>query len=197
MKIAAALVVISFAALAEEAKTEAKKMSPEEQAMMDKYMKAATPGPEHQQMAKMVGKWNLKVTAWMAPGAPPQTSNGTAEFRSILGGRYIEQEAKGDMAGQPFEGKGLEGYDNVTHEHWGTWVDTMTTGVMSMKGKCKADAKKCTESGKMSDAVAGKAVPVSTTMTMKDDNTMVFEMTGPGPDGKPFKTMEIVYTRAP
>src|SRR5881398_962772 len=68
MKIAAALVLISFAALAEEAKTEAKKMSPEEQAMMDKYMKAATPGPEHQQMAKMVGKWNLKVTAWMAPG---------------------------------------------------------------------------------------------------------------------------------
>jgi len=191
MKIAAAFLLCTTAALAEEAKAP----SPQEQAMMEKYMKAATPGPEHQQMAKMVGKWNLKVTAWMAPGAPPQTSNGTAEFRSILGGRYIEQEAKGDMAGQPFEGKGLEGYDNVTHEHWGTWVDTMTTGVMSMKGKCK-DAKKCTETGKMSDAVAGKAVPVSSTMTMKDDNTMVMEMTGPGPNGKPYKSMEIIYTRA-
>src|SRR5205809_778246 len=64
---------------------EARQRSPQEQAMMEKYMKAATPGPEHQAMAKMAGKWNLKVTAWMAPGAPPQTSNGTAEFRSILG----------------------------------------------------------------------------------------------------------------
>ena len=69
MKIAAALVLISFAALAEEAKTEAKKMSPEEQAMMDKYMKAATPGPEHQQLAKLAGRWKMQTTAWMAPGA--------------------------------------------------------------------------------------------------------------------------------
>jgi hypothetical protein len=191
MKIAAALLLCTTAALAEEAKAP----SPQEQAMMEKYVKAATPGPEHQALAKMAGKWSLKVTAWMAPGAPPQTSNGTAEFKTILGGRYLEQEAHGDMAGQPFEGHGLEGYDNVTHERWGTWVDNMTTGVMVMKGKCK-DAKKCTTTGKMSDAVAGKAINVSTTLTMKDDNTMVMEMHGPGPDGKAFKTMEIVYTRA-
>ena len=163
--------------------------------MMEKYMKAATPGPEHQAMAKLAGKWNLKVTAWMAPGAPPQTSTGTAEFRTILDGRFLEQVAHGDMGGMPFEGHGLEGYDNVTHERWGTWVDTMTTGVMVMKGKCK-DLKKCTTTGKISDAAAGKAVPVTTTTTMKDDNTMVMEMSGPGPGGKVFKTMEIVYTRA-
>lgn len=192
MKLALILCLAATAALADEAK----KPSPQEQAMMEKYMKAATPGPEHQQMAKMAGKWNLKITAWMAPGAPPQTSAGTAEFKTTLGGRYLEQEAHGDMGGQPFEGHGLSGYDNVTHEHWDTWVDNMTTGLMSMKGKCK-DMKKCTETGRMSDAMAGKAVPVSTTMTMKDENTMVFEMTGPGPGGKPFKTMEIVYTRAP
>ena len=193
MKIACAFLLCAAAALAEEAK----QPSPQEQAMMEKYMKAASPGPEHKAMAKMAGKWNLKVTAWMAPGAPPQTSNGTAEFKTIMDGRYLQQDAHGDMGGQAFEGHGIEGYDNVTHERWGTWVDNMTTGVMVMKGRCKADAKKCTTSGKMSDAIAGKAVPVSTTMTMKDDNTMVFEMNAPGPDGKPFKTMEIVYTRAP
>ena len=86
MKIAAAFVLISFAALAEEAKSEAKKMSPEEQAMMDKYMKAAAPGPEHQQMAKMAGKWKLSVTSWMAPDAPPMKSEATSEYRTILGG---------------------------------------------------------------------------------------------------------------
>jgi hypothetical protein len=194
---AAALVLaVASAASAQEQKAGGQKPSAAEQAMMEKYMKAATPGPEHQAMAKMAGKWNLKVTAWMMPGAPPQTSNATAEFKPTVGGRFMEQEVHGDMGGQPFEGHGLEGYDNVTHERWGTWVDNMTTGVMVMKGKCKADAKKCTETGKVSDAVAGKPVAVSSTMTMKDDNTMVFEMTGPGPDGKPFKNLEIVYTRA-
>src|SRR5438105_4065574 len=132
MKIAAALfLIVSTAALADEPK---KEMSAEEKAMMDKYMKAATPGPEHAQMAKMAGKWKLQVTSWMKPGAPPMKSDGTAEYRSIMGGRFLEQEVHGDMAGQPFEGRGVEGYDNVTKEHWGTWVDNMGTTTMLMKG---------------------------------------------------------------
>jgi hypothetical protein len=192
MRSALWVLAVSAAAFAEEAK----KPSAEEQAMMEKYMKAATPGPEHQQMAKMVGKWKLQVTTWMMPGAPPQKSEGTAEFRTILGGRYLEEEVHGSMGDQPFEGRGLEGFDNITKERFGTWVDSMTTGPMVMKGKCAADGKKCTMSGKMSDAVAGKAVQVTSTTTIKDDNTFIMEMKGPGPDGKMFKSLELVYTRA-
>jgi hypothetical protein len=166
-----------------------------EQAMMEKYMKAATPGPEHADLGKLAGKWKLAVTAWMAPGAPPQKSDGSAEFKPILGGRYMQQEVHGDMGGQPFEGLGIEGYDNVTKQRVGTWVDSMSTGPMVTRGKCAAGAKKCTFRGKMPDAVAGKEVPVSETLTMIDDNSFKFEMNGPGPDGKVFKMMEIVYTR--
>ncbi len=72
MKIAVAfLVLASASALADEAKPAAKEPSAAEKEMMEKYMKAAAPGPEHQQMAKMAGKWKLQVTSWMAPGAPP------------------------------------------------------------------------------------------------------------------------------
>jgi hypothetical protein len=193
MKIAAALLLIaSTAALADEPK---KEMSAEEKAMMEKYMKAATPGPEHQQMAKMAGKWKLQVTSWMTPGAPPMKSEGTAEFKPALGGRVMEEEVHGDMGGQPFEGKGTQGFDNVTKERWGTWVDNMGTGAMMIKGKCAAGSKKCSMKGKMSDAMAGKEVPVTASTVMKDDDTFVMEMTGPGPDGKQFKNLEIVYTR--
>ncbi len=167
----------------------------DEKAIMEKYMKAATPGPEHEKMGKMAGKWKLAVTMWMAPGGPPQKSEGTAEFKPILGGRYLQQEVRGDMNGQPFQGMGVEGYDNVTKERFGTWVDSMSTGPMVMKGKCAADAKKCTLKGKVSDAIAGKEVPVSETVTVNDDNSFTFEMQGPGPDGKMFKTVEILYTR--
>lgn len=171
------------------------KMSAAEQKMMEKYMKAATPGPEHQRLAKMAGKWKLQVTSWMAPGAPPMKSEGTAEFTSVLGGRYLQQEVKGDMGGQPFEGRGIEGYDNVTKENFGTWTDSMSTGLMVVRGKCPATAKKCTYKGSVPDAVAGKAVPVTEIITYTDDDHFSFEMHGPGPGGKNFKMLEIAYSR--
>jgi hypothetical protein len=192
---AAAVLAAAVAASAEEPKQGETKPSAEEQAMMEKYMKAATPGPEHQKMAKMAGKWKLQVTTWMMPGAPPQKSDATAEFKPILGGRFLQQEVHGDMGGQPFEGMGLQGFDNVTQERFGTWVDNMTTGPMIMRGKCAPEAKKCTLKGKVSDAIAGKEVQISETMTMTDNDHFSFEMTAPGPGGKQFKTLEIVYTR--
>ena len=183
-------------ARAQDAGTKAPaQMSAAEQEMMQKYMQAATPGPEHQKLAKLAGKWKLQVTSWFAPGAPPQKSDGTAEFKTILGGRYVQQEVKGEMGGQPFEGTGTMGFDNVTKERFATWTDSMSTGLMVMRGKCAADAKKCTTKGHMSDAVAGKEVPFSETTTMTDDDHFKFELRGPGPDGKQFKMLEIVYTR--
>jgi hypothetical protein len=170
-------------------------MSAAEQEMMQKYMQAATPGPEHQKLAKLAGTWKMDVTAWMAPGAPPEKSEGTAEFKAILGGRYLLQEVKGTMGGQPFEGRGTMGFDNVTKERFATWTDSMSTGLLVMRGKCPADAKKCTTRGQGSDAVAGKMVSFAETTTMTDDNHFTFELRGPGPDGKQFKMMEIKYTR--
>jgi len=170
-------------------------MSAAQQAAMEKYMKAATPGPEHQRLAKLAGKWNLHVTAWMAPGAPPEKSDATAEFKSVLGGRYLRQEVKGTMGGQPFEGMGIEGYDNVTGERFGSWVDSMSTGQMVVRGACAAGAKKCALKGRVSDALIGREVPITETMTMTDENHFSFEMHGPGPDGKTFKMLEIAYTR--
>ncbi|HZR11267.1 MAG TPA: DUF1579 domain-containing protein [Myxococcales bacterium] len=195
----AAMAVLLAASLrpaqAEEKAKTPPQMSAAEQAMMEKYMKAATPGPEHQKLAKLAGKWSLKVTAWMAPGAPPEKSDGTAEFTSLLGGRYLLQEVKGNMGGQPFEGRGVEGYDNVTKERFATWMDSMSTGLLVARGKCAADAKKCTYKGTMPDAVAGKAVPMTQTVTYTDDDHFNFELHGPGPNGKVFKMIEIAYTR--
>jgi len=181
-------------ALAEEQKGPPQ-MSAQEQAMMEKYMKAAAPGPEHQRLSKMAGKWKLQVTSWMMPGAPPQKSEASAEFTSLFGGRYVQQDVKGEMGGESFQGRGIEGYDNVTKESFATWIDSMTTGMMVVRGKCPASAKKCTYKGMVSDALAGKPVPVTEVVTYTDDDHFTFEMHGPGPKGKPYKMMEIAYTR--
>jgi Protein of unknown function (DUF1579) len=71
----------------------------------------------------------------------------------------------------------------------------MSTGAMVLRGKCGTDARKCTLKGRVSDALAGKEVPVTETLTMTNDDHFSFEMRGPGPGGKTFKMLEIAYTR--
>jgi len=114
----------------------------------------------------------------------------------ILGNRVMLEEVTSQMMGQPFSGQGLHGFDNVTGKHWGTWNDSMSTGLMVSEGTCDAQLT-CTYTGTHNDPVTKK--PQSSRMTTRwtDKNTEVFEMYGPGPDGKETKMMEITYTRRP
>src|SRR6185503_17573914 len=81
-----------------------KEMSAEEKAMMDAWMKYATPGEAHKMLGNMVGTFDTKVTSWMQPGEPPMVSTGVSENKWVLGGRYIQQSFTGSFMGQPFEG---------------------------------------------------------------------------------------------
>ncbi|WFC43540.1 DUF1579 domain-containing protein [Pseudoxanthomonas sp. SE1] len=171
-------------------------MTPETQAMMEAYQKAGTPGMEHGRLASMAGTYDLTVKSWYAPGAPPSTDTGTATRKMILGNRVMLEEVTSQMMGQPFSGQGLHGFDNVTGKYWGTWNDSMSTGLMVSEGTCDAQLS-CTYTGTHHDPVTKK--PQSSRMTTRwtDKNTEVFEMYGPAPDGKEAKMMEITYKRRP
>ncbi|HEV7920084.1 MAG TPA: DUF1579 domain-containing protein [Thermoanaerobaculia bacterium] len=172
-----------------------KQMSPEEKAAMEAWQKAMTPGPQHKALDAMAGTWDTKVSSWMAPGAPAMTSNGTSVNRWIMGGRYMEQRFSGSVMGQPFEGLGYTGYDNVSGKYWGTWMDNMSTGMMSSTGSSSADGKSYTFTATMNDPMTGKTTSSEERITVLDKDHHNFEMWGPGPDGKNFKMMEINYTR--
>lgn len=167
-------------------------MSPEEQAMMAAMEKAATPGAEHAWLAAMAGSWDFTATFWMKPGDPPTSSAGKAERSMILGGRVMTERVTSEMMGMPFEGFGMTGFDNVSRKYWGTWNDNMTTGVMSSTGTCERD--RCEFQASAYDPVTGKLMTTRMTSEHAADRE-VHAMYGPGPDGKEFKTMELVYTR--
>lgn len=97
------------------------------------------------------------------------------------------------MMGTPFTGYGMSGYDNVSGKYWATWNDSMSTGVMVSTGSCDAQ-KVCTFTGSWNDPI--KKGPVTARMTSRQTSptTEVFEMYGPGKDGKEMKMMEITYT---
>jgi hypothetical protein len=178
---------------ANPAKTSDQAAAMDEKAMMEAWMKVATPGEGHKWLEPVVGTWDAKITMWMAPGAPPQQSTGTSENTWVLGGRFVQQRHEGNFMGQPFSGIGYTGYDNYKKKYVGTWMDTMGTMVMVSQGE--AAGKTLSMTSTIDDILTGKATAVKSEIKIVDPDHHVMEMWGPDPAGKQFKTMEIQYTR--
>ena len=186
-------VLLLFASpLAAQQPSAAPPMSPEEQAMMMAMEKAMTPGPEHAWLGRLAGTWEFTATFWMGPGGPPTTSTGVAERSTILGGRVMVEKVTSQMMGQPFEGLGMMGFDNVSGKYWGTWNDNMSTGIMNSTGNCASD--KCEFASTAFDPITGK-LSTGRMTSEHSANRETHAMYTAGPDGKEFKNMELVYTR--
>jgi hypothetical protein len=169
---------------------------PMDQAMMEAWMKAATPGEQHKHLARGAGKWATTQKMWMAPGQPPMETTGTMEGEMILGGRYLHTVYKASMMGQPFEGQAFEAYDNVTQELISAWIDTMGTGILISRGKCDDPAcKTVTVSGTMADPMGGPTVTMRQVTTWIDNDNYKFEIWGTDPQGGEAKMMEMTAKR--
>jgi hypothetical protein len=180
---------------AQEKKPETNEMGMTQE-QMEAMMKLASPGEIHKQLGKMAGDWTFTNKMWMAPGQPPMESAGTMHAEAILGGRYVQTAWKGSVMGQPFEGQGTEGYDNIAKQYVTSWVDNMGTGIMHSVGTCEDGGKKCTVVGESSDPMSGGKVTMKSVLTWIDDNSFKKEMYGKDPaSGQEMKMMEIVVQR--
>lgn len=165
-----------------------------EQMMMESIAKYGVPAEQHAELAKRVGTWNVDLKFWMAPNTDYQTMGGTAVFEMVMDGRYLIQHYRSEFMGQPYEGTGLTGYDRIKGEYQNTWIDNMGTAISQSSGHEKDGAIVYT--GEMGDPMLGEYISVRSVEKMVDDDTLVFSMYRPGPDGKEFKSMEITYTRS-
>lgn len=171
-------------------------MSAQQQAMMEKMTKAATPGPQHEILKKLAGDWNAKVRFQMDPSQPWQESTSTSTITMLMDGRYCQEVVSGQMMGGPFSGIGVTGYDNVIGKYVGTWIDNMGTGIETMQGTADASGKVITWTATMSDPVTGKPSRNRMVTTIADDDHHTLEMfTTPPGAKKEMKTMTIEYTR--
>jgi len=184
-----------------EAKPEAK---PEGQggddmaAMMAEMMKYAAPGEHHGHLKPLAGKWKLASKFRMSPEAPWDDSTGDATLEWILGGRFLQLKVKSppsEAMPMEFEGFGLLGYDNYGKKYVSAWMDSMFTGIMMMNGSCDASAKTITLTGENDDPMTGGKSKQRWVYKIINDDKFVFEMWGPGEDGKEFMNGEITYNR--
>lgn len=165
-------------------------MSPEMKAWME-YM---TPGETHKILAASDGEWKTKITYWMKPGEEPTITQGTTVNEMILGGRYQKSTHKGNMMGMPFEGINILAFDNARKEYYSIWIDNMSTGMMSSRGKFNEESGEVEMKGTYVDPMTSNEEPFRQVFKVLNDNHQVFEMFMYH-DGKEFKNMVVEYTR--
>lgn len=168
---------------------------PDSATMMKNWMDYMTPGKQHTEMASWNGKWDAEVTMWEKPGAEPTKSTMIAVNEMILGGRYQRSVNKGNMMGMKFEGISTVGFDNAKQVYVSSWIDNMGTGIMNMEGTYDEATKTVSLKGKAVDPMTGKEKEMRETMTLVDNDHQLMQMYCTGPDGKEFKTMQILSTR--
>ncbi len=180
--------------IADDGKQDKPRPTAEQQAEMDAYVQAGTPGAPHAALALAAGSYDVKLKSWYEAGGEPVEETGTATRQMILGGRVLVESLDASMMGAPFTGHGMSGYDNVSGKYWSTWMDNFSTGLMVSHGTCNAMGA-CEFSGSWNDPI--KKGPVTARMTSRWSSlkTQVFEMFGPGKDGREMKMMEIIYTK--
>ena len=171
-------------------------------AMMAKMMELAKLGENHKILADLAGTWNYTVKMWMDPSAPPQESKGKAVRKAIMGGRFYTGEFTGKMEmpgadGKPtvmaFEGRSIEGYDNVKQKFISTWMDNMGTGIMMAEGTYDEATKTFTYNAEF-EMMPGMKTKVREVIKVVDKDHHTFEWYEDR-GGKEVKTMEISYTR--
>jgi hypothetical protein len=168
---------------------------PDEKTMMELWKKASTPGEMHKKLEDMVGTFDADVRVWMDPAKPPEDTKGTSVNKWVLGNRYVETSYEGTMMGEPFNGVGYTGYDNVQKKYVGTWMDTGSTGMMNSTCALDASGKSMTCKATVWEPATNKPTPMEFKTSWTDHDHHAMEMWGTGPGGKKYKMMEITYTR--
>ena len=115
------------------------------------------------------------------------------EYRMIMNGRFLEEVITSDFMGQPFKGRGLYGFNNVTGEVQAVWIDDSSTGIYSYSGSINEAGDEMMLEGKFMDPVTKEWKHSRSVMRMSRDK-LHYESYEKS-DGSEWKTMEITATR--
>jgi hypothetical protein len=191
MSVLVGLLVLGFAAglRAQDAPAAA----PDQAALEAMMMELAKVGPHHQRFQAMVGQWTTKSTYTPTGTDKPVTSDGTAAFELLMGGRFLQQTFRGEFHGMPFEGLGLSGYDNAQKKYVGIWIDNFGTGMMRVEGTVDENTGVLTEIGEF--PTPGGSMKMKMVTDQKGADAMTFTAYMLGADGSETKHLIIEYTR--
>ncbi len=157
--------------------------------------KLATPGEHHRRLDALAGKWKLAVKWRNTPDAKWADSKGEAEYKWILGGRFLLEEFKYDMGGQPMEWLGIYGYDNYQKKYTAVWVDNMGTNTEFAEGQYDPKGPVFSYAGEQDDPATGGKRKFKWVVTVEGQDSVRFDSYDQDPRGKFFKNTEVSASR--
>jgi len=165
---------------------------------MEAWMKASTPGEEHELLGKLVGEYDVVSKLWMngAGNGQPTVSKGEATIEWVLGGKHLREDFSGTMMGQPFDGVAMTSYDKYAGQYVTYWADSMSTAPGIMKGHPSMDGGSIVMYGQMDEPMMDMRGKTIKAVTRKvDEDTHVFEMHDLHIGGDNTMVFEMTYTR--
>ncbi len=163
---------------------------------MKTWLARAEPGAPHALLARMAGSYAIESRFFAGPEAAPVVTAGTVEQTMVLGGRYLRQTFAGTMNGQAYEGFGVLGFDNVKARFFSFWVDGLSTAPLQHEGGCADPECKTLElRGEYLDPATKKKKATRVTLETNEDGQLVQRFFDADGRGRPFKSLELVYTR--
>src|SRR5258705_13168803 len=67
--------------------------------VVEEMTKYTAPGPHHKELADFSGTWTTRTRVWEKPEAKPVEFTGGAEYKMILGGRFLQLESRSQVNG--------------------------------------------------------------------------------------------------
>ncbi len=157
----------------------------------------AKPAAEHERFKPFVGTFSSEVKLWMGPG-DPMISTGVMTNTMDLDGLFLRQTYKGDPNPGPFpsfEGRGFWGYNTVTKQYEGFWVDNASSIMQTETGGVDSSGKVWTMVGEMPDPQTGQMMTRRSVITLQNQDHHKMEMFFSKQGEPESKAMEINYTR--
>lgn len=153
----------------------------------DPVLGQSKPGPEHEVLKKFEGQWDAIVKFG------GMEMKGSSDNKVGLGGFWLQSNFKSQFGTEPFEGRGVMGYDPVKKKYVSTWIDSMTPTMTISEGTFDKVGKVYTELGE-GVGPEMKLQKMKSVHEFKDQDNMVLTMYNIV-DGKDQLLMEIIYKR--
>lgn len=154
------------------------------------------PGPQHALLATVAGRWTSVYHVTARPGAKPVDLPGTAEYRSTLGGLWIEGDTQLRMGESAIAGRVVYGYDRFKQQYVFLFLQERDTQPLFGYGVPDSTGKRITFTVPMDiPPVDLRAVPVRTVLDLSVPDRITFEMNTPLGGGKEYQPLRIDYVR--
>jgi len=122
---------------------------------MKRWKDACTPGAAHKDLARFLGSWDTE-TVILGMGPEPTTTKGTAEWKWLFEGRWIQMTSSGELMGRPYHNQMIMGYDNFRQKYTTAGVDDLQTTLTTSEGNFDQSRQALITYGKIDEPMTGE-----------------------------------------